>query len=135
MINARTAKSTVTDAWETPAIQVLGTTTISTLESNSRKWDEIIFSSLVEWGRDPRRFDDELIAPTPVALNVACQTAIKWRDSNVPPPACVVPSGDGGVYFRWGIVGETLFTAEFTADGNASVTVTKNCEVVSQEAV
>jgi hypothetical protein len=135
MTAKKRAKSTVTDEWDMPMVQLLGATTISTDGSNPQKWDDIISFSLIEWGRNPSRFGDEIIAPTSVALNRSCQMAINWRDSNVPPPLWVVPSGDGGIYFRWGIVGQSLFTAEFTAGGNAKATATQNCEVVWQEEI
>jgi len=82
-------------------------------------WDSIINWKLIEWGLRPDRFDDdEIIPPTPAALDEAFYEARLRRDeASMPLPDWVVPSGDGGIAFRWGNPGDVLRSLEFTDSG------------------
>ena len=70
-------------------------------EANGQAWQQVIDSKLVEWGRHPERLEeDDLIPPTPLALRVAVELAIKRRDGCHVPPMRVVPDRDGGIAFE-----------------------------------
>jgi hypothetical protein len=96
-----------------------------------QEWDRIIDYMLVEWGRNPDQFDrDEVDPPTTIAIQNAVQAARELRDEGLEPPDVVVPSGDGGIFFRRGQPGITLKTFEFAADGTVEMTVTENCRLL-----
>jgi len=82
-------------------------------------WQNTIDFQLVEWGRDPSRFDDEDVTPpTKRAVAAACRLAADMQNDGAPGPGRVVPDGDGGIVFerRSGRLLEVL-----TVDGEGSV--------------
>lgn len=100
---------------------------------NWRKWSKIMDYTLIPWGSDPSRFDDEdTEGPTPQAITAAYEVAQQLREAAVPVPDWVVHTGDGGIAFRWGTPGKLITTVEFDRDGNASDYTLENSKMVSR---
>lgn len=69
--------------------------------SERDRWDRIIDQQLIEWGRDPTRFDDEGVEPPAgETIQRAVALAQGWRDDGLAAPdnVCVDPSG--GIVFE-----------------------------------
>ncbi len=80
-------------------------------------WTRVIDEKLIEWGLHPDQFGDEIDAPTNLAITAAAQTAINLFQSGASVPDWVVPTGDGGIAFRWGEAGKSLLSLEFDVAG------------------
>ena len=107
-------------------------------EEHRRRWQEIIDSKLIEWGRDPKELaDDDLVPPTPAAVDSAVQEAQVWRDAResddefVPLPQWVVPNGDGGIVFEWR-EGSIARVVEILDDGSVDCAIFEDKKVVSR---
>jgi len=90
-------------------------------QANRQAWQQIIDSTLIEWGRDPAQLEDEgVTAPARAVIDRANELAMILRDRGVPPPKRVVTSPDGGVAFeRWD--GPVLEQIEITQNGEILV--------------
>lgn len=107
-------------------------------EARRRRWQEIIDKKLVEWGRDPEELaDDDLVPPSPAAVDSAVQKAQVWRDAResdddfVPSPQWVVPNGDGGIVFEWREE-STAAVIEVFDDGSADCAIFEDNKLVSR---
>jgi len=101
-------------------------------------WDDIIQWKLLEWVVFPERFDgDDIEPPTEESLRAATREAMEMRDDEepMPLPDWVVPTGDGGIAFRWGNPAEVLWTLEFTADGQTIFETIEQCHTTSSHVV
>jgi len=63
-------------------------------------WTRLIDGKLIEWGWNPQVFNDEIEAPTRVALAQAGQLATWMRERNWQLPTGIIPDGEGGVVFE-----------------------------------
>jgi hypothetical protein len=92
-------------------------------------WDKVINWTLIEWGTRPGQFDDDdVMPPTPAALNAAVQEASEMRDDGeMPVPDWVVPTGDGGIAFRWGNPLDVLRSLEFAGSGEVWFEEIEDC--------
>jgi hypothetical protein len=99
-------------------------------------WEKIILWKLIEWGRDPGRFDD-IDPPTPRSVRAAIREAQAMRDDDEPMllPDWVVPTGDGGIAFRWGNAADVMRSLEFTADGKTVFETIKQFATISRDEV
>ncbi|MCH8252238.1 MAG: hypothetical protein IID36_07275 [Planctomycetes bacterium] len=78
-----------------------------------------IISKLVEWGRNPDLLaEDDLIAPTPEAIERAIKIAEHLEVDGSPPPMRVVPDGDGGIVLEHSC-GSVTTSIEIASDGSA----------------
>lgn len=94
------------------------------------RWDELVDSYLIEWGRDPSRFDgEEIVPPTEASIGRACEVAGLCRDGAWPPPLRVVPDGEGGVVFERR-VGDIFESLEILADGRVELNTFKDCRLL-----
>jgi len=91
-------------------------------QGNREAWQQIIDSTLIEWGRDPAQLEDEgVTAPAGAIIDRANELAMILRDEGWAPPKRVVTSPDGGVVFeRWD--GPVLEQIEITEKGEILVT-------------
>lgn len=107
-------------------------------EERRRRWQEIIDKKLVEWGRDPGQVaDDDLVPPSPAAVDSAVQKAQVWRDAResddefVPLPQWVVPNGDGGIVFEWR-EGSIARVVEILDNGSVDCAIFEDNKLVSR---
>jgi hypothetical protein len=97
-----------------------------------RRWDEIIDQRLIEWGRDPSQLnDDGVVPPARDVVRRACQLAAAMRDSGLPAPSRVVPSGEGGIVFERQ-VGPTFTAIEVQHDGTIEVRAFHKSKMVTR---
>ncbi|MBI4716805.1 MAG: hypothetical protein HY763_03295 [Planctomycetes bacterium] len=98
-------------------------------------WQHAIDDYLIEWGRHPEQLADEaldLVAPTPIAIRIASDLAMRARDNAWPPPLRVVPDGEGGIAFelRAGAVFQSL---EVSGDGVLELLTFRDSKLVSRD--
>lgn len=110
-------------------------------EEHRRRWQEIIDSKLIEWGRDPGQVaDDDLVLPSHAAVDLAVQKAQVWRDAResddefVPSPQWVVPNGDGGIVFEWREE-STAAVIEILDDGSVDCAIFEDGKLVSRASI
>jgi len=98
----------------------------------SSLWDRVIFSQLVEWGKDPDALaDDGLVPPSEAIIHLACTWAMKFRDQGAPGPLRVVPDGEGGICFERRA--EPYFqTLNIRQDGTVEMLTFKDCQLQSR---
>ena len=84
-------------------------------------WRRVIDDKLIEWGLHPKALEeDDLIAPTTRAVQVAGEIAIEMRNAGEPAPKRVVPDRDGSIAFeRW--EGNETVTIMVSEDGAIEV--------------
>jgi hypothetical protein len=83
-----------------------------------RAWDEFIDRTLIEWGWDSSRLEDEGIEPPKrETISRAIHLAQNYRDQGLSAPDSIVPDPNGGVVFerRTGDISEVL---HFWDDGS-----------------
>ncbi len=70
------------------------------LPSSVNGWGALV-NQLVEWDRDPHRFDGDVFEPPRrTVIQFACRLAELLRNEGLPSPARVVPNGEGGLVFE-----------------------------------
>lgn len=70
-------------------------------EAVRERWQRVIDYTLIEWGSDASRFDDEGVEPpSRQIVQLAINLATSFRDKGVPAPDCVVPDPNGGIVFE-----------------------------------
>jgi hypothetical protein len=82
-----------------------------------RKAWEGTLAHLTDWALEPTQLEDEGVeAPTRETVGLALAAAEALRDLGMDAPTTVVPTGDGGIVFRWRSGGNT-WTVEVDEDG------------------
>jgi hypothetical protein len=99
------------------------------------EWDEVVIPTLLSWQNNPSQFDDEIDPPTSYSLRKALRYASRMKESHEHPPDWVVPSGDGGIYFRRGTPGRALESLQFTSDGKVVYMRTVDCDIVDRRVI
>jgi hypothetical protein len=105
---------------------------IAQLGLNRDRWQEVIDTKLIDWGRNPDQLAEvELIPPSRDAVRVAVRIAGWMRSADRPPPSRVVPDGDGGIVMeRWeGVASEAI---EIDRIGHAQYVYVRDHHVVKR---
>lgn len=98
-------------------------------------WRIVINEPLIDWGRDPSQLEDEGIdAPSKSVIDFANQLALILRDEGSPAPNRVIPSGDGGIVFKWS-TGNRLETLEIHADYSIEFIVFHGSEIITRQKI
>jgi predicted Zn-dependent protease len=133
--------STFSDAWGegygSPAVLTHedALVTSSTVARQYREaWTQLIDDKLIEWGWNPQVFDDEINAPTRVALARAGQLASWMRRRNWKLPTGLIPDGEGGVVFE-NRQGSNYVRLEILNDGTVFFVAFKDCRLIQRDEV
>jgi len=102
--------------------EMLAGTSLS-LESNRSRWQWLLDTHLVEWGRDRLSLEDDgIIPPSERAIQSASRIALWARDSKIVAPTRAVPNGDGGITFE--LESDQRFEAiEIQEDGTGEIVI------------
>jgi len=111
---------------------ILSSRGAGTVKRDHAGWTRIIDEKLLDWGRHPEQFEDEILAPTIDAISAAAKTVIDLFRDNAGVPDWVVPTGDGGIAFRWGEAGKLLISLEFDAKGTSRLIVSLDGMIVRE---
>lgn len=102
-------------------------------EGHEEGWNQIIDKHLVEWGRNPSRFDpDEIVPPSPFIVAAACRVAMRLREAGWAAPLRVVPDGDGGIAFERR-AGECFESLELAAQGQIELITFHKSKVIRRD--
>lgn len=105
---------------------------IPTLKEPVREsWESAIDRHLIEWGRNPRYFDNaEITAPSKISIDKATQFArCRKQDGSMPGPMRVVPDGDGGIAFEFSI-GDSFVSIDVGEEGRIVLNVFRDCKLL-----
>ena len=103
----------------------------ASLSQEQSGWN-VALEKLQRWSFEPSAlFDEDIVAPSPAALEAAVALATEFKNEGLVPPQWVVPSGDGGIVFehREGVVAEVL---EISDDGAAELLRFRGDNLVSR---
>jgi hypothetical protein len=68
----------------------------------TEKWRQLIDHKFIEWGRNPKVFeDDDIQPPSGAVIQRAIRLAEALKKSGVQPPSVVVPDPNGGIVFEY----------------------------------
>jgi hypothetical protein len=107
----------------------------SVSEAERTAWQELIDKQLSAWARDPHQLADEGVeAPSPATIQLAIDVASVLCEQSVEAPDRVVPTGDGGIVFRWRCAGFT-WTLELDDDGSLETVLMDNSHLVCRHSL
>ena len=96
-------------------------------------WNDLI-NHVVGWGTAPEELaeEEDLIAPRAEVVEFACHFAVSYRDQGVEAPSRIVPDGEGGISFTWG-VGESFTEVRISKDLEVEALRFENCRLLQRE--
>ena len=109
----------------------MGTSSIQSLDpSESQSWIRVIHA-LDSWLFNPPDVEEGGSVPSPTAIQLGIDLALKMQHMHVPPPLRVVPNGEGGVAFERRADGR-FHVVEIFEDGTAETTLFEDCKLVNR---
>jgi hypothetical protein len=98
-----------------------------------RRWHRFVDNELIEWGRDPMRFEDEGIpAPSKNTIRAAIRLVHELCERGFPPPTRIVPDACGGIVFERRLNG-MFESIRISADGNVEYCLFDQGSLVRRE--
>jgi hypothetical protein len=87
----------------TTGVQTTGPRSGKTDDETRECWRRVIDRQLLDWSRDPSRFEEEGIEiPSTAVIALAVRLAERLEQLGSPAPNRVCPDGDGGIAFERG---------------------------------